>query len=677
MEKPLDYYLSNKLPYKDWKPEWKEYKNYIRRKKRNPNMMNLSEKERKELKRKTALQNIEKSHDKYNSLSEEEKRIWNQHKKESSWDKLTDEEKEEKIKKMNNGNKIFWENMTDDERFQFARMRWDNIDPDKQKSIINNLSEQSKLYFQSLSDDQIADQVKRMQDGYWKKYNSNNEFRASQNQKLQNNWLVFWSNLSEEKKNQLLEVRIQKANEARKRLWDQNQEFRDKQIEHLRSHCNDYINSLSEYQRKMNSERLNESLSRYLSKLSPEERNEILGHNKFNDKFETKFRESILNNSFYLQEEYEVKFDNLNYKIWDYAIFSKSDNKLVMLVDLDGSFYHGDNSDYNGLQSKEERDEKRSYFVPNKDVKIFVITERNFINLFEDMMKKLIENYDEYINNLFHEYRSIKFPYPLYSHMDLINSLKSLYSMKCDDKYHQNISLNTKIGDRLIYNFHHSIYHAHVKGKPSPYIAWYNDSLLMECIKNRILYRSILNPNKILQGFNICKIAPKVSVFSAGRAKLLIYRYLNMYNTIFDPFSGFSGRMLGAISLNKKYIGQDISGIHVKESNEIISFISQCKNIFPNFVKPTIKYQDILTSYGEYECLFTCPPYSDKEIWQGEIKDKRSCDDWIDICLNHFKCKTYLFVVDNTNRYKDYIVDNITNKSHFGKNNEYVIKIDK
>ena len=41
------------------------------------------------------------------------------------------------------------------------------------------------------------------------------------------------------------------------------------------------------------------------------------------------------------------------------------------------------------------------------------------------------------------------------------------------------------------------------------------------------------------------------------------------------------------------------------------------------------------------------------------------------------KCKTYLFVVDNTNRYKDYIVDIITNKSHFGKNNEYVIKIDK
>ena len=39
------------------------------------------------------------------------------------------------------------------------------------------------------------------------------------------------------------------------------------------------------------------------------------------------------------------------------------------------------------------------------------------------------------------------------------------------------------------------------------------------------------------------------------------------------------------------------------------------------------------------------------------------------------KCKTYLFVVDNTNRYKDYIVDIITNKSHFGKNNEYIIKI--
>ena len=42
-----------------------------------------------------------------------------------------------------------------------------------------------------------------------------------------------------------------------------------------------------------------------------------------------------------------------------------------------------------------------------------------------------------------------------------------------------------------------------------------------------------------------------------------------------------------------------------------------------------------------------------------------------------FKCERYVFIVDNTVKYKEYIVDEIVNKSHLGKNNEYVIVIDR
>ena len=50
-----------------------------------------------------------------------------------------------------------------------------------------------------------------------------------------------------------------------------------------------------------------------------------------------------------------------------------------------------------------------------------------------------------------------------------------------------------------------------------------------------------------------------------------------------------------------------------------------------------------------------------------------SCDDWIDICLSHFKCNKYIFVVDETIKYKDKIVEEIENKSHFNTNKEYII----
>ena len=54
---------------------------------------------------------------------------------------------------------------------------------------------------------------------------------------------------------------------------------------------------------------------------------------------------------------------------------------------------------------------------------------------------------------------------------------------------------------------------------------------------------------------------------------------------------------------------------------------------------------------------------------------EKSCDEWIDLCIEKHKCLKYLFVVDKTEKYKNYIVETLTNKSHFGTNNEYVIII--
>ena len=170
-----------------------------------------------------------------------------------------------------------------------------------------------------------------------------------------------------------------------------------------------------------------------------------------------------------------------------------------------------------------------------------------------------------------------------------------------------------------------------------------------------------------LDGFNVCKIAPKVSVFNPMLAKHLIKTYLDEFNEVFDPFSGFSGRMLGCCTLNKKYIGQDINEKHIEESKQIINYLN---------LNATVKVQDIFVDRGEYECLFTCPPYSLKEIW-NENETNLNCDQWIDECLKHFNCKKYLFVVDDSVKYKDNIIETIENKYHFGNKKEYVVLIDK
>ena len=217
---------------------------------------------------------------------------------------------------------------------------------------------------------------------------------------------------------------------------------------------------------------------------------------------------------------------------------------------------------------------------------------------------------------------------------------------------------------KLLNYFHPSIYKGKVGKNISIEEAWKDKLLLRRAVLNRIIYSKTLEPVDVLKGFYVSKIIPRVSIFSPSLAKYILEKYCTQ-DIIFDPFSGFSGRMLGACSLNKKYLGQDINKEHVEESNNIINYLG---------LNAEVTQKDIFESSGDYPCLFTCSPYRLKERWNDTDIDK-TCDEWIDECLKRFKCKEYIFVVDETEKYKDYIVEEIVNKSPLSKSKEYIVVI--
>ena len=372
-------------------------------------------------------------------------------------------------------------------------------------------------------------------------------------------------------------------------------------------------------------------------------------------KLEKKVAELLKNREIPFKSQFTVK-QNGHIHTFDFAIYS-SDGTLTALIDTDGLFYHAYLGDADGKHQRDDYDFIRTYCIP-ENVKFIVIYEQHLDEGISELMKCLDVDYNEYLKNIFEWCRSIEFPYYKYDE----HSLRISYDKLCN---YESFSYYGNIGGRIIRHFHKSILHSYRKGSLSPYNAYHNDELLMKVIKNRFIYVNNLEPARILEGFNISKLAPKVSVFKPTRAKTLVQKYLSEYHEVFDPFSGFSGRMLGVCASGKKYIGQDINQQIVNESNEIIEFLN---------LDASITQQDILSSSGEYECLFTCSPYSDKEIWSNESVFK-TCDEWIDECLSRFKCNAYLFVVDNTEKYKNHIIEEIENKSHFGKNKEYVVLI--
>lgn len=298
-----------------------------------------------------------------------------------------------------------------------------------------------------------------------------------------------------------------------------------------------------------------------------------------------------------------------------------------------------------------------NFFLKNRDIP-YLLTENDLSLKPEEFFKKVLPTYDvdiqKFVNSLPRE-----FPYPEYPNKRLLED----YNHLCTYEYKP----NQKLGIYILNQFHKSIWKAHREKLPSPFEAWQDKDLLEKCVRNRFIYCKNLTPHNILTGFSVTKMAPRVSLFHPALGRHLIQKYLNDYQTIFDPFSGFSGRLLSTCSLNKAYIGQDINIDHVEESNQIIDFL-QLKNA-------KVTQQDILADTEKtYDCLFTCPPYGGKEHW-NILNDtvEKSCDEWIDVCLSKYKCDKYLFVVDTTEKYKDNIVEIIENKSHLTNSREYVI----
>lgn len=264
-----------------------------------------------------------------------------------------------------------------------------------------------------------------------------------------------------------------------------------------------------------------------------------------------------------------------------------------------------------------------------------------------------INNVEKYLNLAL----ETNFPYDNFTDVELTKDYKSL--KKSNNK-------NSNSGLKIVRQFHPSIWRCNRHGYKSPVDAWNDPEIMYKVIENRLKYlKEDLSVYNIRAGLSISKKAPKVSVFKPAAAKYLIEKYLNEYAEIFDPCCGFSGRMLGACILGKRYIGQDINSVTIKESNEIKDYFKLDANIRVN---------DSIYDSGEYECLFTCPPYGNKENWHQEI-EVLSADEWIDVCLKNYKCKAYLFVVDKTEKYKNFAVEEFKNKSYLNENSEQIVFI--
>ena len=644
-------------------------KNHYRRLrilKRHPEWKELSYEEmivkQKEHKIEASINNLKRSYEKYNAMSDEEKRKFNARK--NNFSKLSREDQEKKIKSLKEGNKKWWNNKTPEEKKEFANKRWEN-NPHKEK-IIKNLYDGGCKYRENLSEEELYKKISHLNELRKFKLDNDLEFKEKsldqlqsareyyhdnmsdeQREYLREKSKQWWDNLSEEEMNRFREITIERnrkwwasrsneeLEEISKRLSDQNNAFwstmseedRKKYVIPMRNGLKAWMNNLTREEKDQRSLQMSNRSKAWWNMLNHAEKEifvkkiltSSIGKNKLHLQFESQFSEV----DYDLIPEYPTTNHGVTH-CWDYAIFY--DDKLECLVDLDGAYFHADICDYDGIHSKLEYDEKRGRSIPD-GVKWCIIYENHFDKSFMYMQRITGLTYDEFIDEHFNEYRSMPFPYPEYTNSELLKSFDQLQRMNCNDKYHRSLNVNTRIGDRIIQHFHHSLYNNIID-------AWNDDEILRSMITQGYLYHSYINKNKILQGFNIYDQAQRVSILSAGKAKMIINKYLNKCDEVFDPCYNYGGIMLACIAMDKYYVGLCSNDIQRRECNNMLSFLRG------NGIQYKVSFNDNV----EHVCLFT------------EVND----DTQIDQCLSKYRCKRYIFITKRTERYRNNIVEEIS-----------------
>lgn len=266
-------------------------------------------------------------------------------------------------------------------------------------------------------------------------------------------------------------------------------------------------------------------------------------------KTEKRVLEFLTNRGIEFQHNYKI-----NGKFFDFAIFK--DGKLNLVIEIDGVYFHGLIEDCNGKHSRGDHDHERFSKLPD-GVKFIVCDDIKLEECFAEIMKVYDIDYESWIKSIVDSMPE-EFPYPSYTEKRLTKDWQHLQLF--------DYNKNSFVGMSIIHQFHKSIWHAHKNKMLSPIECWKSRELIEKSVRNRVIYKNNLSSQQIARGFNISNIAKTVSVFNPIFAKNILNKYAQDYTEIFDPFSGFSGRMLGACALGKHYVGQDINETHVNES---------------------------------------------------------------------------------------------------------------
>jgi len=184
----------------------------------------------------------------------------------------------------------------------------------------------------------------------------------------------------------------------------------------------------------------------------------------------------------------------------------------------------------------------------------------------------------------------------------------------------------SSVGTRVCNPYFHNRYKALSRGTVSPYEAWFDDEKLLKAINFQIRMGDPVTPKRVLRAITMQHRTP--SIFRPTVANWVYRSHCPPGGTVWDPCSGYGGRLLGAFTAGVRYIATDVE----KETVEGNRSLAQDLGYEGHSIElcPAERFDP-----GTVDLVFTSPPYFDREIYSGKddqswVRHGSNFDSWVE-----------------------------------------------
>lgn len=159
-------------------------------------------------------------------------------------------------------------------------------------------------------------------------------------------------------------------------------------------------------------------------------------------------------------------------------------------------------------------------------------------------------------------------------------------------------------GNALCRRYFPNLYTARRKGHPTAVEAWQDPVELEKAVRTQVRAGHPTTPDRVLRALTFHHHLP--AVFRPAFARFVYERYCKPGDQVWDPCSGWGGRLMGAAAAGVRYFGTDIEPETVKGNLKLAQDLEYAA---------TVVHESALTATvpSPVKLVFTSPPYFDVE----------------------------------------------------------------